>query len=578
MAFSGGHSVIMPFLNFLFKRNFNSKRPPIVTIMGHVDHGKTSMLDYLRKSRMAAGEAGGITQHIGAFQVALKDNPTNLITFIDTPGHAAFSAIRQRGAQVTDLIVLVVAVEDGVMPQTDEVIQLAKSSSIPLIVAMNKWDKLIATSGSAAAATTSPHVRKLKETLARRGIELEEFGGSVQCLPVSALTGFNMDALQESILAEAEMMDLYSDPSAPLRATVIEARNVTGLGACATAIIREGTLRPGIFCATDTTYTRVRSLTDTSGAPLKSAGPSQPCEITGWKNSTLPQIGTDIVQFTSEVECKKFVEAVEREKELIEMHQAQTDATKRESLDRQLLRLRKERSRDLSLKPIHIHSYDSLNKSTSENVKYLQVLLHADVTGSLEALNKALSEIPRDKVRIQVISNELGPPTPSSLLHLDSTTKNIALVAFNVPVPKSIEKSLQDGGAMIIRHQVIYHLLDDVRAAMASLLPPIETEVPQGSARVLQLFPFGKEVVAGCSIDDGLFLRSQAGNIKYSLERNGKSIWTGHIKTLKHLKKDITQAQKGMECGIVLEGLDSNLVQVNDSIKCIKITLTLPKI
>jgi translation initiation factor IF-2 len=564
-------------VKFLFKRRYSLKRPPIVTIMGHVDHGKTSMLDYLRKTRLAASEAGGITQHIGAFQVALKDHPANLITFIDTPGHAAFSAIRQRGAQVTDLIVLVVAVEDGVMPQTDEVIQLAKSSSIPLIVAMNKWDKLIATSGSASAATTSPQVRKLKETLARRGIELEEFGGSVQCLPVSALTGFNMDALQESILAEAEMMDLRSDPAAPLRATVIEARNVPGLGACATAIIREGTLRSGMFCATDSTYTRVRSLTDTLGAPLKSAGPSKPCEITGWKNSILPQIGTDIIQFTTEPECKKFLESVEREKELVEMHQAQSDVTKRESLDRQLLQLRKERSRDLSLKPIHILSYESLDKSRNGNVKSLQIILHADVTGSLEALNKALSELPRDKVRIEVISSELGPPTPSSLLHIDPNI-NIAMVAFNVSVPKSIEKSLKDRGAKLVRHQVIYHLLDDVRATMSSLLPPIETDVPQGSARVLQLFPLGKEVVAGCTIDDGLFIRSQAANIKYSLERNGKSVWTGHIKTLKHLKKDITQAQKGMECGIVLDGLDSNLIQVNDSIKCIKIIQSLPKI
>ena len=549
--------------------------------MGHVDHGKTSMLDYLRKSRVAAGEAGGITQHIGAFQVALKGDQANLITFIDTPGHAAFSAIRQRGAQVTDLIVLVVAIEDGVMPQTDEVIQLAKSSSIPLIVAMNKWDKLIASSGSAVAAAASPQVRKLKETLARRGIELEEFGGSVQCLPVSALTGYNMDALQESILAEAEMMDLRSDPSSPLRATVIEARNVPGLGACATAIIREGTLRPGIFCATDTTYTRVRSLTDPSGARLKSAGPSQPCEITGWKNSILPQIGSDINQFPSETECKTFLEAVERESELLEMHQAQKDVTKRELLDRQLLRLRKERSRDLSLKPIHIHSYDSLDKTANTNQKYLEVLLHADVTGSLEALKKALSELPRDKVKIQVISSELGPPTPSALLHLDSTSKTssaAALVAFNVPVPKSIEKSLQDRGTKLFRHQVIYHLLDEVRSAMASLLPPIETESTQGSARVLQLFPLGREVIAGCTIDDGLFLRSQATSIKYSLERNGKPVWTGPIKTLKHLKKDITQAQKGMECGIVLDGLDSNLIQVNDTIKCIKITLTPPKI
>lgn len=385
-----------------------------------------------------------------------------------------------------------------------------------------------------------------------------------------------MNALQESILAEAEMMDLQSNPTAPLRATVIEARNVVGLGACATVIVREGTLRPGIFCATDSTYSRVRSLTDTTtGKSLKLATPSQPCEITGWKNSVLPLIGSDIIQFASEADCKKFLESSERDRELLEMHEAQSEALKRESLDKQLLKLRKERSRDLTLKPIHIHSYDSLKPRSNENVKTLNILLQADVTGSLEALNKALNDLPRDKVQIQVISSELGPPTPSILQHLDSNT---ALVAFNVTVPKSIEKTFQDLNVTVIQNRVIYHLLDSVKEAMAGLLPPIETDQTQGTARVLQLFPFCKEIVAGCNIEDGLFLRTQAANYKYTLERNNRKLWSGPIKTLKHLKKDITQAQKGMECGIVLDGLDPDLLQVNDIIKCIKITQTLQKI
>lgn len=385
-----------------------------------------------------------------------------------------------------------------------------------------------------------------------------------------------MNALQESILAEAEMMDLQSNPTAPLRATVIEARNVVGLGACATVIVREGTLRPGIFCATDSTYSRVRSLTDTTtGKSLKLATPSQPCEITGWKNSVLPLIGSDIIKFASEADCKKFLESSERDRELLEMHEAQSEALKRESLDKQLLKLRKERSRDLTLKPIHIHSYDSLKPRSNENVKTLNILLQADVTGSLEALNKALNDLPRDKVQIQVISSELGPPTPSILQHLDSNT---ALVAFNVTVPKSIEKTFQDLNVTVIQNRVIYHLLDSVKEAMAGLLPPIETDQTQGTARVLQLFPFCKEIVAGCNIEDGLFLRTQAANYKYTLERNNRKLWSGPIKTLKHLKKDITQAQKGMECGIVLDGLDPDLLQVNDIIKCIKITQTLQKI
>lgn len=388
-----------------------------------------------------------------------------------------------------------------------------------------------------------------------------------------------MDLLKEGILAEAEMIDLACDPSGPLRATVIEARNVPGMGACATAIVREGTLRPGIFCATDTSYTRVRSLTDTHGHPLKSAGPSQPCEITGWKDSLLPVIGAEITQWPSEAECRAALEANARQRELKELKSGQTEAVRRESLDKQLLKLRKERSRDLTLKPIHILSYDSLNTPHQKNAPVpLAILLHADVTGSLEALQKAISELPRDKVQVRVISSDLGPPTPSSLIHLDGKEASCALVAFNVPVPKSIEKSLGDRGVRLIRQPVIYHLLDELKSAMASLLPPIETETSQGVARVLQLFPFGKETVAGCTIEDGLFLRSHTATIKYTLERAGKTVWTGSIKTLKHLKKDITQAQKGMECGVIMDGLDPDLLQVNDLIKCIKITLTPPKI
>ena len=392
-----------------------------------------------------------------------------------------------------------------------------------------------------------------------------------------------MDALQESILAEAEMIDLQSDPTGPLKATVIEARNVPGLGACATAIIRQGTLRPGIFCATENTYTRVRSLRTTSGSLLKTAGPSQPCEISGWKNSLLPTIGSTIKQFSSEIDCKKFVEERARDQEAHETQQAQNVATNRQSLDRQLLKMRKDRARDLSLKPVHIFSYDSLlNSSETKNEKVLEVILHADVIGSLEALKKALNELPRDRVKINVINSEIGTPTPSSILHLESIQKSEsklpALVAFNVNIPKSIEKTLQDRGIRLIRHQVIYQLLDEVKASMASLLPPIETEISQGTARILQLFPMGREIIAGCLIDEGLFLRSHAANIKYTLLRNNKTIWTGPIKTLKHQKKDITQAQKGMECGIILDRLDGNILQINDIIKCIKINSSPPTI
>ena len=390
-----------------------------------------------------------------------------------------------------------------------------------------------------------------------------------------------MGLLQEGILAEAEMIDLTCDPSAELRATVIEARNVPGLGACATVIVRQGTLRPGMFCATETAYTRVRSLNDTNGSALNSAGPSYPCEITGWKDSILPVIGSQIVQFPSETECKRFLETSGRERELIDIKLGQSHAVKREALDRQLLQLRKERARDLTLKPIHIHSYDTLASGNKSTKRCLEIILHADVTGSLEALQKAICELPRDKVQVRIVSSDLGPPIPTTLLHLDGKgkTDSCVLLAFNVPVPKSIEKALSDRGVKMIREAVIYHLLDEVKAAMTALLPPVETETVQAVARVLQLFPFGKEIVAGCTIEDGLFLRSNAAsNVKYALERGGRTVWSGPIKTLRHLKRDIAQAQKGMECGIVLEGLDPSLLQVNDLIKCVKITLTAPQL
>lgn len=398
-----------------------------------------------------------------------------------------------------------------------------------------------------------------------------------------------MESLQESILAEAELMDLRSDPSGPLRATVIEAKNVVGLGGCVTAIVREGTLRPGMFCASENAYCRVRSLTDYSKRQLGSVGPSQPCEVIGWKNALLPKIGSDFTHFKSESECKVFIADIEREKELDEMILAEGDARKRQVLDQQILRLRKERARDLSLKPIHIHSYDQLNQQSENTSKQLSLLLHADVVGSVEAIKKALSELPRDKVTIQIIGSELGPPSETSLNLLQSCVDadSSLFLAFNVTVPKSFEKNLQDRKIRFIRHNVIYHLLDEVRLAMADLLPAVETSTTIGTARILQIFQVGKETVAGCLVEDGLITKqvppslsssnvasAKGASIKFSLERKGKSIWTGLLRTLKHVKKDIQQAPKGMECGLILDDLPHEILLPGDLIKCIKVTLS----
>jgi translation initiation factor IF-2 len=561
-------------------------RPPIVTIMGHVDHGKTTMLDFLRKTNVASGEAGGITQHIGAFQVSLMSQSTSiantrLITFIDTPGHASFSKIRQRGAKVTDLIVLVVAVEDGVMPQTDEVIALSKTSQTPLIVAINKWDKLVGMGGAESSL-----VRKLKEGLARRGLELEEFGGSVQCIPVSAITGYNMESLKEAIIAEAEMMELTADPEGALHATVIESKTAHGLGPVATVVVQEGTLKPGMFVSSENTYCRIRGLRDFAGKSIKEATPSMPVEIIGWKNSIHPMIGSKLISFANESECKAYVSDIARLEQTHSAKVALQDVRKRENLDRQLLKLRRERSKDLSSKPIHILSYEDVTKTYTKPC--LEIVLHADVVGSQEALIEVVNSLPHTKVDVSIIEANLGSPSESTIDMLETCTRP-ALVLFNCSLPKSIEKLCKDRNIPIISNNIIYHLIDDLESAMANLLPSIKKETVLGAAKVLQLFPLGKDAVLGCRVDDGIITRqlppnsasntdSQAPQIIFALFRSGEEIWRGPIKSLRHLKKDISQAQKGLECGIVLEDMDKSLIEVDDTVRCIKLSFTRPSI
>lgn len=561
-------------------------RPPIVTIMGHVDHGKTTMLDFLRKSNVAAGEAGGITQHIGAFQVRLKTSSGNesdkLITFIDTPGHASFSKMRERGAKITDLIVLVVAVEDGVMPQTEEVIALSKASETPLIVAINKWDKLAAMGDSGSSL-----VRKLKGNLAKLGVELEEFGGNVQCIPVSAATGYNMETLKESIIAEAEMMELTADPHGSFQANIIESKTVLGLGPVATAIVQEGTLKQGMFVASENTYCRVRGLRDSMGVLINSAGPSTPVEIIGWKNSVHPAIGSKLISFPNESECKTFISEVRRIEYIDSAKLALEVARKRELLDKQLLKNRRERSKDLSLKPIHVLDYDTIKKESCKPT--LEVIVHADVVGSQEAVVEAINSLPQTKVQVSIIMSNLGTTTESTI-NLLRTCKNPGLVLFNTSLPKALEKLCKEHNIPVIKNSIIYHLIDELELTMAGLLPPIVKESVLGSAKILQLFPFGKEVVLGCRVDDGILSRHaqptpgltssdvRPPEIIFAIQRDGIEIWRGPVRSMKHLKKDISQAQKGLECGLVLDGIDMLQVQVGDVVKCIKVSFSRPTI
>ncbi|KAJ3305111.1 hypothetical protein HDV03_002038 [Kappamyces sp. JEL0829] len=515
--------------------------------MGHVDHGKTTLLDSLRKTSVAAGEAGGITQHIGAFSVVLPSQKT--ITFLDTPGHAAFSHMRKRGAQVTDIVVLVVAADDGIMPQTIEAIQHSLKAQVPIVVAINKCDK--------------PGVdpQKIKESLLRHEVIVEDMGGEVPAVNISGKTGLGLEELEETILAIAEIADYRGDPTGLVEGIIVEAKLSKQFGNVATMIVQRGTLRPGAIVVAGNTWCRVRRMIDEYGRPLTSAGPSSPVEVLGWKE--LPDAGDVVLEADSEGLAKRVISNRKRREELQRSAKAIEEINEKRTLQKALVQEAKEKEDRTQKKKPRLQREEKTEAKTNE----LRVIVKGDVHGSVEAIEGVIGGLPSHEVYCEVVSSGVGTVTESDVEYARVT--NAMIYAFNVPVHRSISNAAEESKVTISSHNVIYTLVDSIKAEMSKLLVPERVTNVVGEAAVQAIFgiTIKKKVdnIAGCKILNGKITRQ--GTIR--VVRNGEIVHEGSIKTFKHHKKDILEASKGLECGIAIEGFSD--VQEGDTIQSISI-------
>ncbi|HAI53040.1 MAG: translation initiation factor IF-2 [Limnochordia bacterium] len=476
-------------------------RPPVVTIMGHVDHGKTTLLDYIRKTKVTAQEAGGITQHIGAYQIEYNGK---LITFLDTPGHEAFTAIRARGARVTDIAVLVVAANDGVMPQTVEAINHAKAAGVPIIVAINKMD------------LPAANPDRVKQELTEHGLVVEEWGGDTIAVPISALRGDGVEELLEMILLVAEMEDVKADPDCPARGTVIDAKLDRGRGPVATVLISQGTLRVGDSFVVGNYCGRVRALIDDRGQQIKEAKPSTPVEVLGI--SDVPQAGDSFVVVTDEQTA------------------------------RQVAEIQQEKQRERELSKTSRVTLDDLYRRIQEGaVKELNLIIKADVQGSAEAVRSSLEKLSTEEVRVNVIHQAVGAISESDVLL--ASASNAVIIGFNVRPEPNARKAAERDGVDIRTYRVIYNLLDDVKAAMEGLLEPEFKEEIVGRAEVRQTFKVPGGVVAGCYVLDGKITRAA----QVRVLRDNVIVHEGKIASLRRFKDDVREVTHGYECGIGVE-------------------------
>ncbi|KAI8613539.1 hypothetical protein BC830DRAFT_1131853 [Chytriomyces sp. MP71] len=519
-------------------------RPPVVTIMGHVDHGKTTLLDTLRKTSVAAGEAGGITQHIGAFFVTLPSGKK--ITFLDTPGHAAFSAMRERGARVTDIVVLVVAADDGIMPQTIEALKFAQQAGVQIVVAVNKCDK----HGAAPS--------KVKESLIRYGLLVEDYGGEVPAVEVSGLTGLGLDKLEETIIAISELADIRGDATGRSEATVIESRVAKGKGNVTTMLVTRGTLRPGQILVAGTSWCKVRTLTDERGKSLKEAGPSSPVEVSGWKD--LPNAGDFVLEAESEALAKEVVESrVE-------------DAKRAESMkaieEMNLKRIKEREAAEAAKTEDAAGDKEGTPVVPEATAIPLPIVLKSDVHGSAEAIEGVLEGFPKHEVHASIISSSVGQVTDSDVELAYAVGGRV--IAFNVAIDKKVQALATSRKVVIDSYNIIYKLMDDLQETMLDLLPKEEINTVLGEADVLQVFELNtkskeQERVAGCRIMSGKILRNE----RIRLLRGDQIVFDGKLKTFKHHKKDIQEASKGLECGLAFEG--SNDIVAGDRVSCYRI-------
>jgi len=495
-------------------------RPPIVTIMGHVDHGKTSLLDYVRKTNVVAGEAGGITQHIGAYQVTLKDG--RKITFLDTPGHEAFTAMRARGAQVTDIVVLVVAADDAIMPQTIEAISHAKNAGVPLVVAINKID------------LPTANVQKVKQDLLSHGVVLEEFGGTTLMTPISAKKGTNVDALLDQILLQAELLDLKANPDRKAQGTVLEAQLDPGKGALATILVQNGTLRVGDDFICGQYSGRVRAMYDERGGTEADAGPSTPVQILGFEG--VPEAGDSFLAMDDAAAARDI-------------------AQKRQRLEREAQHRRSGRVKTLE---------DFMAEAAAGGVATLRIIIKADQGGPAEALADALAQLSTAEVKVEVVHRGVGAITESDVLL--ARASGAIIVGFHVR-PDSNARAAADRERVEIRtYRIIYEAVEEVKLAMEGLLAPEKKEVVLGEAEVRQIFKIAKiGTIAGCFVRSGVIPRT--GRVR--VIRNGVEVYDGTLASLKRFKDDVREVREGFECGIGIENF--NDVKVSDLIESYRI-------
>lgn len=511
-------------------------RPPVVTIMGHVDHGKTTLLDYLRKSSVAASEHGGITQHIGAFSVPMSGG--RLVTFLDTPGHEAFLSMRQRGANVTDIVILVVAADDSVKPQTIEAIRHAQAAKVPMIVAVNKIDK------------EESNVERVKQDLARYGVEIEDYGGETQVVCVSGKTGQGMEELEDAAVALADILDMRSETDGQSEGWVLEATTKKA-GRVATVLVRRGTLRPGDIIVAGTSWARVRSLRNEAGVMLKAAGPGTPVEIDGWREQ--PAAGDEVIQAPDEQRAKAVidyrVEAYGRIQMATDMA-AVNEARRLEQEKREQL----ERAAELAKTNPDAAATSTEEQSTPSTPSFQQVffVIKADVSGSVEAVTDAVSALGNSEVRPHILRTGVGPVTEFDIDHAAVAKGHI--ISFNTTIDGNIQRMAEAKDVKILDQSIIYRLVDDVKAKLSEMLPDIVTQKVLGEAEIAQVFEINTKgrltvPVAGCRIRNGVVGR----NNKIRVLRGKEVVYDGTLSSLKNVKKDVTEMRKGNECGMGFE-------------------------
>jgi translation initiation factor IF-2 len=477
-------------------------RPPVVTVMGHVDHGKTSLLDYIRRTKVAAGEAGGITQHIGAYHV---ETARGVVTFLDTPGHEAFTAMRARGAKATDIVILVVAADDGVMPQTVEAINHAKAAEVPLVVAMNKIDKHEA------------NPEKVKQELLAHGVVPEEYGGDSPVVPVSAKTGAGVDALLEQVLLQAEVLELKAAADTPARGVVIEARLDKGRGPVATLLVQSGTLKRGDIVLTGAVYGRVRAMLDENGKAVQAAGPSIPVEVQGL--SEVPNAGEDMMVIADERKA------------------------------REIANFRQGKFRDVKFAKQHATKLENMFGQMAEGEKkVLTLVIKSDVQGSQEALVHALTRLATEEVKVTVVHAGVGGITESDV-NLAMASRAV-IIGFNTRADATARKLIESAGIQVRYYNIIYDAVEEMKAALSGMLAPERKESVLGMVQVRQVFRISKVgTVAGCYVQEGLVKRSA----QVRVLRDNVVVHTGEIDSLKRFKDDVREVKAGFECGMSLK-------------------------